>query len=181
MSDDLVKRLRDISPIWPVGDDLRLVWEEAADRIEALEAQKAEEMAAELMRQNPRLAEAWKDGTIAGLQERIEALEAENAQLRGVLDRAQAAIWDAHYGKGIAVEYARKVDAEIREALTASSGEPSAVGEAERRVIDALAPCFDREQGKPRSREITAKIPARLWNKVRDAYWAAQRQESDGE
>ena len=33
------------------------------------------------------------------------------------LGRAQAAVWDAHYGNGIAVEYARKVDAEINAAL----------------------------------------------------------------
>lgn len=32
---------------------------------------------------------------------------------RDVLESAKAAIWDAHYGKGIAVEYARKVSAEI--------------------------------------------------------------------
>lgn len=41
------------------------------------------------------------------------------------LDKAQAAVWDAHYGNGIAVEYARKVDSEIREALTAPAPGPA--------------------------------------------------------
>ena len=41
----------------------------------------------------------------------------ENARLREALDSARVAIWDAHYGKGIAVEYARSVTNLIDAAL----------------------------------------------------------------
>lgn len=51
--------------------------------------------------------------------ERDEA-RAEVGRLRGALESAQAAVWDAHYGEGIALAYARKVDAEIRAALAPS-------------------------------------------------------------
>ena len=37
--------------------------------------------------------------------------------LRDALEKAQSAIWDAHYGKGIAIKYVRAVDKEIRDAL----------------------------------------------------------------
>lgn len=47
----------------------------------------------------------------------ITSLRETVAELEAVLERAQAAMWDSHYGKGIAVEYAQAVDAEINNAL----------------------------------------------------------------
>ena len=37
--------------------------------------------------------------------------------VRSVLESARAAIWDAHYGKGLSVEYARSVSEAINEVL----------------------------------------------------------------
>jgi hypothetical protein len=42
---------------------------------------------------------------------------AENAKLREALGDAKAAIWDAHYGNGIALEYVQSVSAKIDAAL----------------------------------------------------------------
>lgn len=52
-------------------------------------------------------------------------------RLRDALESAQAAVWDAHYGKGIATEYVQSVDAKIRAALAelaAQQPEPPAAG-----------------------------------------------------
>jgi hypothetical protein len=47
----------------------------------------------------------------------VAALQEKLRTMRLALENAQAAMWDAHYGQGIAVEYAQSVDEEIRAAL----------------------------------------------------------------
>jgi hypothetical protein len=56
-------------------------------------------------------------------------------RLRGALEKAQAAMWDAHYGKGIALEYVRGVDKEVRAALAPAPDQPAEKGRA------ATKPC----------------------------------------
>lgn len=60
---------------------------------------------------------------IKQLEAAREKAEAACAEMREALKRAQAAMWDSHYGKGIDVEYARNVDRCIRKALPSSCGE----------------------------------------------------------
>jgi basic membrane lipoprotein Med (substrate-binding protein (PBP1-ABC) superfamily) len=43
-------------------------------------------------------------------------------ELLEALRFAQAAMWDAHYGKGIAVEYARSVDRRVTAAINKAEG-----------------------------------------------------------
>lgn len=52
------------------------------------------------------------------LKARAEAGEARCARLVDALEKAQAAMWDAHYGNGISAGYARNVDGVVRAALS---------------------------------------------------------------
>ena len=49
----------------------------------------------------------------------MNPLEQAARQMADALDRARAAIWDAHYGNGIHVDYVHAVDAQIDNALAA--------------------------------------------------------------
>lgn len=51
---------------------------------------------------------------------RVAELTARVGKLEAALESAQAAMWDSFYGKGLDVAYARKVDDEIRSALSGS-------------------------------------------------------------
>jgi hypothetical protein len=51
------------------------------------------------------------------LRQRATAAEDEQDKLREALLSAQAAMWDAHYGRGIDTGYAQSVDAKVRAAL----------------------------------------------------------------
>lgn len=59
-------------------------------------------------------------------------------RLRGALDSAKAAIWDSHYGHGIAVEYARAVTAEIDSAVHGLAPTRPAADSLARAIIDAI-------------------------------------------
>ena len=50
------------------------------------------------------------------LQEQLREAKARVRELEKAGDRLQAAVWDAYYGEGIAISYARIVDAEWRRA-----------------------------------------------------------------
>ena len=44
------------------------------------------------------------------MNEQIRVLRERVEQLQKVLQQALAAVWDGHYGKGLAVEYVREID-----------------------------------------------------------------------
>ena len=46
-------------------------------------------------------------------------LEQAARELIKAADTARAAVWDSYYGKGISVEYARAVEAEVSAAIAA--------------------------------------------------------------
>jgi len=48
----------------------------------------------------------------------------ERDKLREAGNKLIAAVWDAHYGKGITIEYAQSVDKAYRDALGGSDQEP---------------------------------------------------------
>jgi hypothetical protein len=61
-----------------------------------------------------RIVEALNDGS--DHEDVIQPLVACLIQVEEALDQANAAIWDAHYGKGITVEYARKAGRDATDA-----------------------------------------------------------------
>jgi hypothetical protein len=62
---------------------------------------------------------------LAAATQRAERAEAKVREAQAVLERAHAAIWDAHYGKGISVEYAQAFDREYHP-LHARLSQPAA-------------------------------------------------------
>lgn len=51
-----------------------------------------------------------------------DAAQKACAEMRQVMESAWVAVWDGHYGKGVTVEYARAVDAEVKHALSTDCG-----------------------------------------------------------
>ena len=54
--------------------------------------------------------------------------------IREALESADATVWDKHYGKGLSVEYARRVHVELRAALASLD----AIQEERKRLREAV-------------------------------------------
>lgn len=130
MSDkQLVERLRKISPVQPVGNDLRLVWEEAADAIERLEAENAEKDAAlERWADVAEKAErGFADFNKLALKHRAE-LEADLAEARAEIERLRKILKRVQGGLDAGVEagvIAAGTYDYVNEALAAPAPEPT--------------------------------------------------------
>lgn len=90
---------------------LRGALSEAAQAIERLEGELDEE------KEQRKYLMGLASEDAQQLRQQLADARAEIERKDEALDRAKAAIWDSHYGKGITAGYARKVSAEIDEAL----------------------------------------------------------------
>jgi hypothetical protein len=82
---------------------------------------------------------------------------AGGAVIRDALERARAAVWDAHYGNGISVGYARSVDEEIETALGKPVEPPHWFRQA---AYDALDAAGDLEYA------LADRIAEALWRAI---------------
>jgi hypothetical protein len=76
---------------------------------------------------------------LAGARAEREAVQKREAAMREALERADSAIWDAHYGHGIAVEYARNTSAAIKAALQPDAGRDYIHKDKAQSQLDAMA------------------------------------------
>lgn len=92
-----------------MSDDLRAWLEEAKRKLdEATECAKASG-------RNANTEARWRRASWA--MQYGDDLLRKCEELAGALERAEAGVWDAYYGRGISVEYARSVRAEAQSAL----------------------------------------------------------------
>jgi hypothetical protein len=104
-------------------DSLRAALEEEKECVRHIAALRADLAAAYAERDKLKAGVGALMDTCRNVVAAKDEAERKLCVMKSALDDACAAMWDAHYGRGISVEYAQKVDKKARAALSSSSPE----------------------------------------------------------